>query len=137
MPSLPTVPHPSCLASRADGADADGAHHAGAAAGGHAAAVCRWGGAGRQQVSSSWRRAAGGGDAPRERGCRARVSTASPLDPPLCLPLQCLSWRPPPPPPPPPAVKLESTMKSLSGEPELQAEDKAALINFVSLFDGE
>ena len=44
---------------------------------------------------------------------------------------------PPPPPPPPPAVKLESTMKSLSGEPELQAEDKAALINFVSLFDGE
>ncbi|PSC74761.1 fatty-acid-binding 1 [Micractinium conductrix] len=35
------------------------------------------------------------------------------------------------------AVKLESTMKSLSGEPELQAEDKAALINFVSLFDDQ
>lgn len=35
------------------------------------------------------------------------------------------------------ADKLESSMKQLSGQPELQQEDKAALQNFISLFDDE
>ncbi|KAL4452610.1 hypothetical protein ABPG75_008272 [Micractinium tetrahymenae] len=35
------------------------------------------------------------------------------------------------------AAKLESSMKQLSGQPELPAEDKAALKNFISLFDDE
>ncbi len=32
--------------------------------------------------------------------------------------------------------KLESSMKQLTGKPELPPADKAALTNFISLFDG-